>query len=105
MMNTAAVELSFNRMAPAASAELARSLFLEDPEAVKRARRAACITQDEMARRLGVSRVSISLWETGKSRPLRENARQYFRHVLHSGSDLSSVIPDELQTLLREAIQ
>lgn len=39
----------------------------------KEAREKAGLTQDEAAERIGVSRVSIWLWETGRGSPLIEN--------------------------------
>lgn len=42
-------------------------------EAIRRLRRAAGLSQEELAERLGVSRQSVSLWEQGNTQPTPEN--------------------------------
>lgn len=42
----------------------------------KQAREKAGLTQDEAAERIGVSRVAIWLWETGRGDPLMANLRK-----------------------------
>ena len=42
-------------------------------ENIRRLRRAAGLSQEELAGRLGVSRQSVSLWEQGETNPTVEN--------------------------------
>lgn len=42
-------------------------------ETIRRLRRAAGLSQEELAERLGVSRQSVSLWEQGNTQPTPEN--------------------------------
>lgn len=52
-------------------------------ESIRRLRRAAGLSQEELAERLGVSRQSVSLWEQGNTQPSLENLRA-MTEILHT---------------------
>ena len=57
-------------------------------ENIRRLRRAAGLSQEELAGRLGVSRQSVSLWEQGETNPTVEN--------IYAMADVLEVSFDEL---------
>lgn len=52
-------------------------------ETIRRLRRAAGLSREELAERLGVSRQSVSLWEQGNTQPSLENLRA-MTEILHT---------------------
>lgn len=65
-------------------------------ETIRRLRRAAGLSQEELAERLGVSRQSVSLWEQGNTQPTLENLRS-MTEILHTDFNtlLGGAVPPE----------
>lgn len=66
-------------------------------EIIRRLRRAAGLSQEELAERLGVSRQSVSLWEQGNTQPSLENLRA-MTEILHTDFNTllgGAVVPTE----------
>lgn len=61
----------------------------------REARKKAGLTMDEAAERLGVSRVSLWLWETGRGNPLIAN--------LVKMAEVYNVAPNELDVVVPKA--
>jgi transcriptional regulator with XRE-family HTH domain len=57
--------------------EVANRRRLPPPAIASAIRREAGVTQERLARELGVSRVSISRWESGSRVPSGENRNRY----------------------------
>lgn len=65
-------------------------------ETIRRLRRAAGLSQEKLAERLGVSRQSVSLWEQGSTQPTLENLRS-MTEILHTDFNtlLGGAVPSE----------
>lgn len=65
-------------------------------ETIRRLRRAAGLSQEELAERLDVSRQSVSLWEQGNTQPTLENLRS-MTEILHTDFNtlLGGAVPPE----------
>lgn len=61
----------------------------------REARKKAGLTMDEAAERLGVSRVSLWLWETGRGNPLIAN--------LVKMAEVYKVAPNELDVVVQKS--
>lgn len=65
----------------------ARRLLRASPDTARALRRQACLTQQDVADALGVSRAAIARWEAGKRLPRSHLAVRYLAFLRAAGGD------------------
>jgi DNA-binding transcriptional regulator YiaG len=76
---------------PATARDLARPLPLLLPQDVRGMRRTAGLSMSELARRVGVSVVTVRQWELGEAVPTRANVHKLLEVLMAAMADASEI--------------